>query len=215
MLLSSAPGPHAGHACCSNESTRALLPSKVGPLWAACSPWTLQVACLTYKFRQTVGNAYPIACVCKHTHTCTYSEHRPSTALGLFSSGTQTRAHEGRMHTACEWTVFLAESGRKWSHHDLWHRYQRFCFIVIQRKGDRERKSDLFWSWDSNPDAAMLFNRPRLSTCRCVGTPVKNIRTENTVVRQTPCREPGTGPGKRSLASGRCCPGVPCTAKII
>ena len=102
MLLSSAPGPHAGLVCCSNEPTRALLPSKVGPLWAACSPWTLQVACLTYKFRQTVGNAYPIACVCKHTHTCTYSEHRPSTALGLFSSGTQTRAHEGRMHTACE-----------------------------------------------------------------------------------------------------------------
>lgn len=106
-------GPHAGHVCCSSEPTVALLPSKVGPLWAARSPWTLQVACLTYKFRQTVGNAYPNACVCKHTHTCTYSEHPPSTALGLFSSGTQTRAHEGLMHTACEWTLFLVESGRK------------------------------------------------------------------------------------------------------
>lgn len=84
------PGPHAGHVCCSNEPTMALLPSKVGPLWAACSPWTLQVACLTYKFRQTVGNAYPNPCVCKHTHTCTYSEHPPFTALGLFSSVTQT-----------------------------------------------------------------------------------------------------------------------------
>lgn len=26
-----------------------------------------------------------------------------------------------------------------------------------------------------NPDAAMLFNSPRLPTCRCVGTPVKTL----------------------------------------
>lgn len=96
------PGPQAGHVCCANEPTVALLPSTVGPLWAARSPGPLQVACPTYKFCQTVGNSYPNACVCKHTHTYTYSEHPPSTALGLFSLGTQTRAHEGLVHTTCE-----------------------------------------------------------------------------------------------------------------